>query len=109
MNVGIHTEAALGAAFRDRLLLTASETAKLLGVDVKTLSRMTDERVIRAVRRGKLRAYTEADIRAYLTEGPDVPCRRPKEKPAVVRSAKVVNFTDRRTRRRDHERLQAPE
>lgn len=59
-------EQRIAAVFEDGLLATAKAVAALIRVDVKTLRAMTDEGVIRAVRRGKRRAYTEADVRAYL-------------------------------------------
>lgn len=91
--IGVHAEAAISAAFAGRLILTAKDTARLLGIDVKTLSRMTNDRVIRAVRRGKLRAYTEADVREYLSEGPDI---NPAPKPVT----NVKSFPRRRGRER---------
>lgn len=94
-------EARIAAAFADGLLATAQATAALIGVDAKTLRAMTDEGVIRAVRRGKRRAYTEADVRAYLaTPAPErekSPCPSTSRKTArtgtMTSRSKVVAFT----------------
>lgn len=68
--IGPATEARIMAAFAEKAMLTAEETAGLLGNDVKSLRALTDAGIIRAVRRGGggHRAYTEGDIRSYLTE-----------------------------------------
>ncbi|MBI1405676.1 MAG: helix-turn-helix domain-containing protein [Caulobacter sp.] len=96
------------AAFTDTLQLTAKATAALIGIDVKTLRRMTDEGVIRAIRKGALRVYTEADVRAYLTTPAPIgqerrPC--PSTNPRKAASGnmtsrqKVIAFTDLRASR----------
>ena len=101
--IGPATEALIMAAFSESCLLTAKATARLLGMDVKTLDALADDGVIRSVRRGNLRAYTEGDIRAYLTESP-TPC--PSTNPPRVRTSnttsrsKVVDFTARRASKR---------
>jgi hypothetical protein len=103
-DLGPNTERRFAEVFADKVLLTRVEAAALIGVDVKTLSALSDDQVLRAVRRGKVRAYTEHDLRAYLTEGPDVPCRsisrkNPESSPTTSRS-KVVAFTARPARLR---------
>jgi hypothetical protein len=74
--IGTATERRIQMAFAETCLLTAQATAKLLGLDEKSLRALTDEGVIRSVRRGagRTRAFTEGDIRAYLTES-TAPCR----------------------------------
>lgn len=57
------TEALICAAFAEACVITAKAAARFLGMDVKTLDRLVDEDVLRAVRRGNLRAYIERDIR----------------------------------------------
>ena len=98
--LGPATEARIMAAFGDACMITAKATADLLGVDEKTLGAMTDALVIRAVRVGKLRRYTEADIRHYLIEGPAAPCRSTNRSKAASSSTtsggRVVAFTARR-------------
>lgn len=98
--IGPATEARLQMAFADTCLLTCQSTARLLGVDEKSLRALTDDGVIRAVRRGggKTRAYTEGDIRAYLTQGA-APVREQKPKAAGHHQAKVVPFSQRKQRR----------
>ena len=97
--IGPATEARIIAAFSQACLITADAAADLLGMDVKTLRTMTEASIIRAVRRGRLPAYTEGDIRAYLTESP-APCRStsPKRAPTgnTTSSSKVVGFMARR-------------
>ena len=94
-DLGAATEALLARYFADRIILSAGLTAELLDLDEKTLRAMTDDGIIRAVRRGRLRGYTERDIRAYLAEGPDVECRKEKQKatPAPGRG-KVVSLSE---------------
>jgi hypothetical protein len=98
--LGPITEARIAAAFADCCVLTAEKTAELIGLDVRTLREMTDASIIRAVRRGagKTRAYTEGDIRAYLTESA-APCRSTKRPRAPTGSttsrSNVVGFTAR--------------
>lgn len=103
--IGPVTERRLKAAFAKSCLIDAQTTAALLGMDVKTLRETTDAGVIRAVLKGggKTRAYTEGDIRAYLTESV-FPC--PSTAPRRARtgittsSSKVVGFTARRALKR---------
>lgn len=102
-------EERIAAVFEDGLLATAKAIAGLIRVDVKTLRAMTDEGVIRAVRRGKRRAYTEADVRAYLaTPAPareKKPCpstsRRTARTSTMTSSGKVVAFTALQASRRE--------
>ncbi|MDP3405081.1 MAG: hypothetical protein Q8S03_10355 [Brevundimonas sp.] len=96
--IGPITEARIREAFADRAVLTGKDTARLIGMDVKTLDAITDAGAIRAVRRGagETRGYTEGDIRAYLTESA-APCRT--KSPARVSqpvAGKVVSFVERR-------------
>lgn len=92
--LGPATEARIMAAFADRCILTSEATADLIGMDTDTLNDLADEGVIRAVRRGKRRAYTEGDIRAYLTDS--APAERAERKPreTVPAAGRVVLFTD---------------
>ena len=79
--------------------------ARLIGVDEKTLAALSERRVIRFVPRGKLRGYTERDLRAYLTEEHEAPC--PSTSPLraasgnTTSSLKVGAFTARRGKLRD--------
>ena len=94
-DIGRATEALLMAAFSETCLLTAKATARLLGMDVKTLDNLADDQTIRAVRRGNLRAYTEGDIRTYLTEsvGPCPSINQPRAPTSNTTSkSKVVDF-----------------
>lgn len=100
--VGPATERRIQSAFVDTCLLTCQATARLLGLDEKSLRALTDAGVIRAVRRGggRNRAYTEGDIRDFLTQGA-APVRE-KAAPKVSQSGttKVVSFMDRRRAKR---------
>ena len=98
--LGPITEARFAKAFADTALATLKAASKLIGVDPDTLSTLTDEGVVRAVRRGKLRSYTEHDLRAYLLDGHDAPARPRKPPPAHVSRAKVVPFSQRTGARR---------
>ena len=84
-------------AFADTCLLTCGATAKLLGIDEGSLRALTDDGVIRAVRRGggRTRAYTEGDIRAYLTQG-GAPARQEKARATGEAQLKVVPFSQRK-------------
>jgi len=100
--IGPATERRLEAAFAETCLLTCQGTARLLGLDEKSLRALTDKGVIRAVRRGggRTRAYTEGDIRAFLTESA-APCKaEPAPKRVTVPCRKVVSFTERRRLKR---------
>lgn len=96
--LGAATEARVLAAFAAKALLTAGEACALLGVDCKSLRALTDAGVIRAVRRGGggHRAYTEGDIRAFLTESA-APARDPRPR-TLHRPHAVVPFTQRKAR-----------
>lgn len=95
-DLGPTTERRFAAVFRNRAVITKKLAARLIGLDEKTLGDLSDAKVIRAVRKGAHRAYTEHDLRTYLIEGPDVECvpAKPKAKPAP--QSKVVNFSERR-------------
>lgn len=103
--IGPATERRIQMAFADTCLLTASATAKLIGIDEKSLRALADEGVIRSVRRGagRSRAFTEGDIRAYLTES-TAPCRSTEQPRAptgnTTSRSKVVDFTARRALKR---------
>jgi len=64
--IGAATARRIEMAFTaaEACVLTCKATARLLGVDEKSLRALTDAGVIRAVRRGAgaTRAYTERDI-----------------------------------------------
>jgi len=92
--IGPATERRIQMAFADACIITAQAAAKLLGMDAGTLRELTDEGVIRAVRRGR-RAYTEGDIRCYLTQA-DAPVREEKQRPTVHVQSKVVPFSQRK-------------
>ncbi|PVM90689.1 helix-turn-helix domain-containing protein [Caulobacter endophyticus] len=97
--LGPTTEARFAAAFAVAAVITAKAASELLGLDVETLSAMTDDGVIRAVRKGRVRSYTERDLRTYLIEGPDARAasdREPRAKAAPVRTGKVVPFSARK-------------
>ncbi|RRN64677.1 helix-turn-helix domain-containing protein [Caulobacter sp. 602-1] len=95
-SLGPVTEQRFFEAFSDTALVPAKIAARLVGLDTDTLSEMTDEGLIRAVRKGRLRSYTEHDLRAYLLEGPDAPPRERKPKQVVAASrGRVVPFSKR--------------
>ena len=96
--LGPATEARIFAAFSTACILTAEAAADLIGVDPGTLSEMTDQGVILAVRRGKRRAYTEGDIRTYLTQGDALPRSLRSPRVNVPTPARVVPFTQRKAR-----------
>ena len=60
-------QARLASSFGGRQLITRKVAAALLGVDVKTLTRMREHRVIPGVRTptGEFR-FSETDLRAFL-------------------------------------------
>lgn len=93
--IGPATERRIMMAFADCCIITAQATARLLGMDAGTLRELTDDGVIRAVRRGHRRAYTEGDIRSYLTQGAATD-RREKPKATVHVQSKVVPFSQRK-------------
>ena len=95
--LGPITEARFAEVYSKGAQATAKDAAWLLGIDSDTLNEMTDLQIIRAVRRGRLRSWTEADLRAYLLEGPDAPEReRAKRNTSGPRASKVVPFSARR-------------
>lgn len=100
--IGPATEARLQMAFAETCLLTCQSTARLLGLDEKSLRALTDGGIIRAVRRGggRTRAYTEGDIRAYLTQGSGPDRAEPKPRASQPVPKKVVSFTEMRRAKR---------
>lgn len=103
--IGPATERRIQMAFADTCLLTGGATAKLLGIDEKSLRALADAGVIRSVRRGggRTRAFTEGDIRAYLTES-TAPCRSIEQPRArtgsTISNSRVADFTARRALKR---------
>ncbi|MCA0359409.1 MAG: helix-turn-helix domain-containing protein [Proteobacteria bacterium] len=97
--LGPITEERFRQAFAASALVSAKDAARLVGVDVETLSRMADEGIVRAVRKGRLRSYTEHDLRAYLLAGPDAPSHRGKSRsPSTSRRPRAVPFSQRARR-----------
>lgn len=98
--IGPATAARIAMAFHaaDACVLTCKATARLIGVDEKSLRALTDAGAIRAVRRGggATRAYTEQDIVDYLTQGA-APVREAKARATGHSLSKVVPFTQRKT------------
>lgn len=100
-DLGPATEARIREAFAKACVITEKACAAVIGIDVQTLSSMNAAGVIRAVRRGNLPGYTEADIRAYLTESPG-PCRSEPQKIGrrpVRQSNNIIPFTERMRRK----------
>jgi hypothetical protein len=96
-NLGPTTEERFREVFCKGAQATAKDAAWLLGVDSDTLNGMTDEGAIRAVRRGSVRSWIEADLRRFLLEGPDAPERRKEPKPnSPTGRGRVVPFSKRR-------------
>lgn len=81
--LGPTTERRFAAAFERAAVITKKAAAELIGLDEKTLDALSESGAVRWVPKGKLRAYTERDLRAYLTEGPDVECRSTSRQRAV--------------------------
>jgi hypothetical protein len=68
IDLGPATEARLAEAFAEKALLTATATAELLDIDVRSLRENHQAGLILAVRVGRNSyRYTEADVRAYLS------------------------------------------
>jgi hypothetical protein len=107
-DLGPITERRFAEAFATAAVITAKAAAELIGLDEKTLASLSDRQVIRWVQRGKLRAYTERDLRAYLIEGPDAPCQSTSRPRAASGSSisyiGVGGFTDLRASRPDAQR-----
>lgn len=108
-DLGPITEARFAAVFSTRAVVDKRTAADLIGLDVKTLDALSDAKVIRAVRKGAHRAYTERDLRIYLIEGPDVECDapsqsgpspKPKPRARAQPTLRVVNFSERAGARR---------
>lgn len=113
--IGPATEGRIAAAFATGALISGVACARILHVDVKTLRGMVRAGLINCVltgAKGTSRAYTEADVRSYLS-GPRAPVR-PQEKepscPSISRrtraigtstsSRTVIGFTEARALRR---------
>lgn len=95
--LGPTTEERFREVFSKGAQATAKDAAWLLGVDSDTLNGMTDDGAIRAVRRGSVRSWIEADLRRFLLEGPDAPERKKEPKPtSPTGRGRVVPFTKRR-------------
>lgn len=102
-DLGPATEARFAAAFETAAVLPAKAASELLGLDVRTLNKMTEAGSIRSVPRGDQRGYTERDCRRYLIEGPSTPCAKAETQKRTTTTAtnvRQVNFSDRKTRRR---------
>lgn len=97
--LGPITEQRFAQAFAAGAVISRKEAADLIGLDAKTLDALSNQGVIRAVRKGAHRAYTERDLRRYLLEGPDIECAEPKPRPSPARSGKVIPFSQRRGKR----------
>lgn len=94
--LGPVTEQRFLKAFAETALVSGKVAAKLVGLDPDTLSVMADQGVIRAVRKGRLRSYTEHDLRNYLLRGPNAPSQERKtERAETVRRGRVVPFSRR--------------
>lgn len=96
MELGPVTEARFRQTFANTALVTAKAAADLIGLDTDTLAAMTDDGTVRAVRRGRLRSYTEHDLRAFLLSSPSAPYRPRRNDAPVQRPEKVVPFSARR-------------
>lgn len=96
--LGPTTEARFADAFATSALICAKRAAALVGLDTDTLSEMTDAGIIRAVRKGRLRSYTEHDLREFLLSGPDAPSRtnRAERDSRPARKRVVVEFSKRK-------------
>ena len=99
--LGPITELRFAEAFQDSALASAKVAAKLVGLDVDTLSAMADAGIVRAVRKGRLRSYTEHALRAYLLDGPDAPSHAPSDRrPNEKRAVRATPFSKRRAAHR---------
>lgn len=98
--LGPVTERRFEEVFKDTAMATLKAAASLLGVDPDTLSEMSDEGLVKARRKGRVRSYTEHDLRAYLLDGPDAPSRERKPAHHQPARTKVVPFTQRAAARR---------
>ncbi|MDP3870433.1 hypothetical protein [Phenylobacterium sp.] len=83
-------------------MLNKREAAALIGMDAGTLDALTAEGVIRAVPRGKRRAYTERDLRCFLLgEVAATPTHnRSKARATVVPKPQTYKFSERSHRAR---------
>ena len=107
-HLGPVTEARFAIAFEHKAVVTKTAAASLIGIDEKTLDALSQSGVVRSIPKGKLRAYTERDLRAYLLEGRDVECRSTSQPRAAsgstTSSTKLVAFTDLLGKRLDAQR-----
>ncbi|MFD3264028.1 hypothetical protein [Phenylobacterium ferrooxidans] len=78
------------------------EAARLIGVDAGTLDALTADGIIRAVPRGKRRAYTERDLRCFLLgEVAATPTpQRSKARATIVPKPQTYKFSERSCRAR---------
>jgi hypothetical protein len=96
-HLGPYTEARFAETFSRGATANAIDAAGLLGIDVDTLNAMTDEGIVRAVRRGTRRSWTEADLRNYLLTCPDAEKKKRKPDPkGPTTGGRVVPFSRRR-------------
>lgn len=108
--LGPVTDALFAAAFARGGAITAKAAAELVGMDPRTLREMTEAGLIRAVPRGTVPAYTEADLRRFLSDGPTWSPKPKEQQPCTLNapkgraSAKVLPFS---ARKRGREHLQA--
>ena len=70
----------------------------MIGLDEKTLNALSDQKIVRTVKKGAHRAYTERDLRAYLLEGPEVECtpKKPTASTGMRPNLRVMPFSERR-------------
>lgn len=102
-DLGPTTEARFAVAFAKGATITRKAAAELLGFDVRTLDANVEAGLIRRVWRGKVPAYTERDLRAYLSseavECPSIRSPAPGSGSTTSRS-RVAAFTARPARLR---------
>lgn len=94
-SLGPATEARFARAFEDGALITKQAAAQLLGLDVGTLDALTTDGVIRAVPRGKRRAYTEHELRAFLLGATSPPAEPKRKLGRALPAPKTINFSQR--------------
>lgn len=95
--LGPITEARFAEAFATVALLNKREAARLIGVDAGTLDALTADGIIRAVPRGKRRAYTERDLRCFLlgeVSAAPTPERR-TSRATIVLKPQTFKFSER--------------
>lgn len=102
-DLGPVTEARFAAAFAAGAVITRKAAAGLIGLDVKTLDVLVEQGLIRTVRRGKLAAFIERDLRAFLSpEASPCPSIAPPAPASgnTISSSRVVAFSARPARLR---------